>query len=530
MGTMDELMIINPETYEKKFNDVAVMIESISSNLKMRERIDAIYNKYEEQCSKIAEESYFYNFSLFINADIENEKFCKRFLGVFLLVNDDIDHALKLAFIKEYPLIYQYVEKRDQPIDFSLALEFASKMGYSCNQLDMKQLEVFYASLFICKFLGKKMKQDDLFIQQKNTILVRFISALNDRERKYLKKNIPCFEKIEKDIPFNFATFDKTRMEKVTSIKKRIESRKIKLYEAHLHILFSEEENVSLIISSIRLIMESEGLSLRSFIEKYKFHEAELNELILSYFVTYKNQNIERILEFLSYGFILKILSKEYVDLKKKYLELDNLSSSICMDTLEKNQQTIHELLQSNELLKKNLDKVNTEISNLRKEYKNSLEFEIIKLRKENEILKKENQELNEKNKMLSFLQEDSFDGGNEYYEKQTDDIEIPPVKAIIFGGTDKWQRKLKNILPNSFIFQSGTKVGFDETILMNAQIIFLKSDKKMSHSVYHKISNYIKKKDIKIEYIKATNTDKVREEIACKIEALLKNDLKKAS
>lgn len=73
-------------------------------------------------------------------------------------------------------------------------------------------------------------------------------------------------------------------------------------------------------------------------------------------------------MEFLSYGFILKILSKEYVDLRKKYLELDD--ASVCLDNLEKNEQRIQELLQSNDPLKKNLDKVNSEMSNLKKQYK----------------------------------------------------------------------------------------------------------------------------------------------------------------
>ena len=523
---IEKIICTNPDTGESNINILAGAIEPISMNIRMRQKIDVIYNKNKAECYKLAKENYYFDFPLFSNGDIVKEEYCKRLLGVHLLadINSEVSELLLLSYKQVYPHIYKYIEENEE-IDFNQVNNICIKDMISVMEI----MEIFSVCYLLCSILGKKIIEDEWVESYHYSLLTSFAKCFSKLERKVLhEKGLLSNYSLDKVNAFNYDSFDNECRKKIKKIKERLTERiGIDTYQIHIYPQYKSHENIGIIRTAIELIMESEGLSLESFLTNYKFKEKDIDEIIGAYYCLYKNQNIASILEFTSYMFPIKILSNEYIKLKKRYFE--NHKENLLLEMKEMNKR-IQDLINENEKLNKELNQANNQILYLKNEYKKGLEKEIFTLNKANRILETENQELTKEKKELIALREYLFSKDNNKYNQDDLELEIPCIRAIIFGGYENWQNRLKGELPETFRFESGLNERFDERILDNAEIVFLNVESCMNHGVYYKIMNYVRKRNITVAYIKSTNVEIVRKEIAYKIKNEIKDVLETAS
>lgn len=148
-----------------------------------------------------------------------------------------------------------------------------------------------------------------------------------------------------------------------------------------------------------------------------------------------------------------------------------------------------------------------------------------LQLVNENEKLKQQIEQLERENKRLSMALEESSKNRQELIslrnfifnldkkedvEKEENNIDISKlnsVKGLIIGGSDRWQQKMKEFLPN-FKFIPVSAANFDISILNNIDIVFIYTN-YLSHSIYYRLMSSIQD-DTKIEYLSYNTNEKL--------------------
>ena len=159
----------------------------------------------------------------------------------------------------------------------------------------------------------------------------------------------------------------------------------------------------------------------------------------------------------------------------------------------------------------------------MRSDYKDNIERENLELKREIEKLKNSiddnkniKREQDDLKKMLFHSDLDNVNRSTRIFDSNFD--KIKPVNAIIVGGYEKWQQKLRQKLPETFDFISVDNKTFDVSILKNQDYVFYYTD-YLNHALYEKTIQYCRKNSIVVEYLKNTSIERVLSEIYEKIE-----------
>lgn len=76
--------------------------------------------------------------------------------------------------------------------------------------------------------------------------------------------------------------------------------------------------------------------------------------------------------------------------------------------------------------------------------------------------------------------------------------------KGVIIGGHERWQTKMKEVLPNSWRFINiGENINQD--LILNSDYIFFNTN-YLSHAIYYAVMGEARKRNIPVGYIKKTN------------------------
>ncbi|MDT8902161.1 hypothetical protein [Anaeroselena agilis] len=82
----------------------------------------------------------------------------------------------------------------------------------------------------------------------------------------------------------------------------------------------------------------------------------------------------------------------------------------------------------------------------------------------------------------------------------------LKSVRAVVIGGTEKWQAKLSNHLPH-FVYLYGDTTGFDEALVINADIVFADTRFKFSHGCFYRLADIVRRHNKKLVFLSRTNT-----------------------
>ena len=81
----------------------------------------------------------------------------------------------------------------------------------------------------------------------------------------------------------------------------------------------------------------------------------------------------------------------------------------------------------------------------------------------------------------------------------------LAPVQALVIGGADSWQTKLKSKLPH-FTYLAGDAAGFDEALILNADIVFANVRCKFSHGCFYKLIKLVRQHGKQLVFLSKTN------------------------
>lgn len=87
-------------------------------------------------------------------------------------------------------------------------------------------------------------------------------------------------------------------------------------------------------------------------------------------------------------------------------------------------------------------------------------------------------------------------------------------VHALVIGGAENWQTKLKNKLSH-FTYIYGDATSFDEELIIHADIIFVNVRCKFSHNCFYKMIKLIRQYEKRIVFLSKTNISLTIHEMA---------------
>lgn len=461
-------------------NILPFICEAFSINRKIYKDIDKLYNKDKINFYKAALQSEFYSHPMSCQGSIIQDEYFRKALGIFLYSDDyaeDIERLIQKGW--PYEFTYVYNRKKINIDDYMVAvLKKFNIEDLTDDELNAKIVIVYFLSLN----LGKELEKCDALLNLENYML----SRLNHYENS---------SSININTGFNNMT--KEEKEKLSSLKLKLFNKyNVKNFK-DLISLEVRSNNLIDIETFIAFIFDFEQISSVSIFSDVKFSEKDINQLLFTYMTTHPKKieeyNIDDVFKFYCAGMYIKYLIKSYKNFKEYYL--------------------LH-----------NRESVFEELEQLYNSYEKQ-KIRALQLVNENEKLKQQIEQLERENKRLSMALEESSKNRQELIslrnfifnldkkedvEKEENNIDISKlnsVKGLIIGGSDRWQQKMKEFLPN-FKFIPVSAANFDISILNNIDIVFIYTN-YLSHSIYYRLMSSIQD-DTKIEYLSYNTNEKL--------------------
>ncbi|ABR34120.1 hypothetical protein [Clostridium beijerinckii] len=468
---------------------------SLTRSKEMKKDIDKIYYEDRLKYYNAAINDTCINYTTIKQANIEQEIYSRRIVGV--LIEGETDSMLRSKIIKVlrkyYPIIYNAVKKHDKKILKNRYM----KMDLITRNIEAKFDAAVY--LYFAIYISPEIV-DQGFV----------ISILNDIE-EFESKNF-----INQNIDMEFDNY-KNRIKEVRLLIKRKFG---KIYNFK-DILRNNNEDVRKLGEILEDLFIMNGINIESMFEDSQFICIE--KIILPYVRIVKNEDSDIILFSIISGIFMQSLINEYKKARNLYFNNMEESSSYKLSILE---EQMIEVKKENISLKNKLDYFNKEKLMYEKRLKSELSKldSIYKL----EIKKKEDQirilenKLNEEKILkldLEYLKEYEFNSDtNHRISDSNKRLEKYTIikKIIIIGGDKEWRRRFRIKYPEIRML-NGFNENFDIRILNTADYIFFYTQ-YMNHSTFHRAMDFIKLNKCKFGYIGKTNIDLVEGEIIEKI------------
>lgn len=465
------------------------LCEAFGSNQILHKDIERIYEKNKVEYYQLAKASEWYNHELITCQSIFKEIAMKRVLAI--LIEGNVDKILYLIR-KGWRSLYNYALKAEIISIDEYLHKFMPKNKQQFAKISNDEFNSqFVIVVLLSELLGKKLKTEDIFYTHSMEMLYarqewvqgKYRYSLNSLTKEDKAKIINFKEKLYLD-----GNINRYWMSHATA-----DIEEIKKYSEAYSVLF-----------------DTEGLS-SSIIEDEILSERDIEEILGAYFVMFKNRNVTEGFKFLAAGHIIKALLKAYKRLKEEhfksnketlYLDLETAHHKVNNAQLEVDKLKDILKIKDNEIL--NLRKqVRNEYGKAVKEYQDKLktaENTYKTLREEVERLKKEKKDL----ELVLFT---SFSEENiKTY------IDLSNIKGIIVGGHDRWQNKMKEVLPDNWRFIAlGENISLD--LILNSDYVFFNTN-YLSHAVYYAVIGEVRKRNIPVGYIKKTNEAECLDEI----------------
>lgn len=456
--------------------------------------IDKVYEKYKYKAYKSAKSSKWYNHTIFCDGGIEKQIYSRKLLGLFNLAESNTDVCQDLIEIikKGWKDLYYYIRKQEE-LDLSDAINKFAYKGISVNNIN--GICIILCTLAIS--MGIEIKQDKWY----ETLFQMLKQRLDYYDGKLFKH-------------FNYNDCPNEIKEKAIQIKNRIfnEYGTIK-YAYDVNELYSENDpDIKTYVKNMNILYETENLS---FDFERLVSNRDVEEICAVYWMTYRNQNLQQSVRYLVNGLFLKYTEKEFNKVKDYYFK--NNKETLYLDMQHKDEK-IEELTTENESLKRQIERLNSEINTLKYNYKKSLETEINQLKQQinkfQDELSKTKQHEQELFQLREFVFEQEYSDNNIETDNTNKEITIPNVKCLIVGGHENWRNKLKEELPDSFKFLAGDKANFDLQYINDVKLVIF-NVAYMNHATYYRIINFCRKRNIKFYFISNQTTDIIKPKIA---------------
>ncbi len=275
---------------------------------------------------------------------------------------------------------------------------------------------------------------------------------------------------------------------------------------AHCNAYLSLEEGISLL--SLRIITQAKERDVELLCRLYIVKMAA--EAFRSGYQEKSKEEMELdCAEFVMLGLNLLDFIREYKKAKKYYFEQNAAHLSTEVDNL-KNQLENHKLALNRISLEL---KAKTTLLAVKEEETNRLflqqMFIINSLTKENEQLKANLAQLNAGHDKVDNIKALSINtitpAFHRSYTIESALQSLKNVDALVIGGTENWQAKLKSRLPH-FTYLNGDATNFDEALIIHADIVLANVRCKFSHDCFYKMIKIVRQYGKRIVFLSKTN------------------------
>lgn len=458
-----------------KINFFPYVIEALGHNKRIYKDIDKIYQANKYKYYKLAKRNTLYRHKLLKEGSLVQEEYCKKILGIFLgqEENEVYNKKIKDLFKKGFQYTYTYLHNHSTISLEKFVGDFIKKHG---GYVDNRGVSIEF-HIVILVFLS--LNSSVTLVE--NDFYNGYLSNLKERWDHYKDSNLTRIglDKAKKD------DFEKIKQ------AKEIVNEKYGSIDNFIDLLDRRFDETKL--DSCSFLFDYENLSSVSVFEDIPFTKKDMDEIFYLYVVSGKDlKTAEEILEFIIPNIYIKYLIKSYKKVKEVYFKNNKETTFIELEGLE------------NQLEKLKIELALKEKSLVDfKKHSEELEKENIRLRSE---LKKEQKNKEELKSLREFIF--TLDSQEDFIEEKFDLDILKNYKAVIIGGHEKWQQKMKRLLPD-FIFIHPDSLNFDTKLLDSVDHIFIYTN-YLNHGIYYKVMNHIADKDIKVEYLSQQNENKV--------------------
>lgn len=448
------------------------VVEALGSNKTIHKDIDNLYQRYKYEFYKAAKESEWYEHPIFKEGSLLQEEYCKKVLGILTAdIDDDMVYQDFMKLIqKGFRWTYEYVNKRFSVDVDEYTRAFTKKYHGATDDKGIGIEQHFCILLFLALNMQKKVIE--------NEVHQRFVSLLYTR-----LQHSEGDEKIR-------MSYDGLKPEDI----KRVQKLKQELFKKYGGIRNFDELLDKHFDGSKRdmytFLFDFEHLSSVSIFQDVKFTERDIDEILCLYTIVREDVelDVDDALQFLIPGLYIKYLLKAYKQVKEMYFRNNKEIMFIELEGTEKELQRTKEKLKSTQRSLLEAEKIH-----------GLLEKENLRLKAELAEAQRNREELNSLREFLF-----SLDRQEEYPDEDIDFEKLKQFKAVVIGGHERWQQRMKEYLPN-FIFIHPDQLNFDIRLLDGIDIVFV-CPNYLNHSMYYKLMAAIEGKDIKIVYINQQN------------------------
>ena len=459
-----------------EFNIFPFVVEALGCNEKVYKDLDRLYQSRKYEFYRAAKEHELYTHQIVTEGGLLQEEYCKKALGILLCAigNEEIAESLSAIFRKGWTYAYLFVQNNAE-IDLG---RFMRSIVKKAGGIDKMSDDWLNTQLFVVYFLalntGKPITGND-FRATFERLLVDRWSHYNDDDPTRISLNNATPE----------------RLARVRDLKRRIFAVNGRLTDfITMYGKFGRAEKMA-------LLFDFERLSCESVFNTVQFSERDIEEILLAYGPP-KEIDLNNAIAFLVDAMYIRYMIKAYQEVKWRYFANNKETAYIELEGLEKDLSAA----------RGEISRLSALLSGAQEENRR-LERELSRLKAELAEETKNRQELNALREFLF-----SLDRQEEYEETSPYDLaELQNYKAVLVGGHEKWQQRMKELLPR-FIFIHPDNAAFDVRLLDGVDTVLIYTQ-YISHAIYERVMSAIAGRNITVGFINQPNESLVLSDIA---------------
>lgn len=453
-------------------------VEALGYNKTVYKDIDRIYRSRKYDFYRAAKEHELYTHQIVTEGGLLQEEYCKKALGILLVATgeetgSEINRDLSDIFRKGWTYAYLFVQNNVE-INLGKFMKYAIRKAGGLGKVSDDWLN---AQLFVVYFLalnaGKPIVENEFKTTYEQTLIGRW---------NHYKEDDPGRISLKHTKP--------ELLSRVKGLKRRLYAEYGRFTDfTAMYGLFGRAEKMA-------LLFDFERLSCESVFNTVKFSERDIEEILLAYQPKKDEPDLRPAIDFLVDAMYIRYMVKAYKEVKRRYFANNKETAYIELEGMEKD-----------------LSAARQEISRLSGLLSGSQE-ETRRLERELSRLKTELAETTKNRRELNSLREFLFslDRQDEYEQTAPHDPErLKNYKAVLIGGHEKWQARMKELLPK-FIFIHPDNAAFDLRLLDGVDAIFVYTQ-YINHSIYERTMGAATGK--RVGYLNQPNEARVLQEIA---------------
>ena len=459
-------------------NLLPFLVEAFGTNQNIRTDVDRLYSCHKDMFYKYAKESKYYDHPIIKDGDIYKEEYARKALGILEYAQATKDREVIDRLIdvmkKGWSKVYSYLNNTGK-VNLEEYVANYLDIGIMTDDEVNSELAVLY---FFAHIFEKEVTT--------NHALEILESMLILRERFYH----------DESMRFTWNTLSPEIKQKAKSLKQRIYNDKGPV-KGYMDICTSQDKDIKDVFTVYTYLFDAEMLST-TVLQTVGYTDRDINETLAAYFSIYKNQNVGEAIKFLVPGIIIKGLIKAYKEVKEYYFQNNKETMYIEM----KNQADKNAQLESkNKFLSLQNDTLKNRLEEAYDKAEAAYKDEIRGLQNQVKDLQEQLAEVKQNEQELFALREFVFNLSQEEEIEGTEQISEQYNSGVVIGGRERWQKRLQEKYPD-FTFISADAKNFDTAIFNNADVVLFNTA-YLSHAIYDKAMNEIRKRNLPIKYVR---------------------------